>query len=98
MKLLTYSFQAFARELKAWSKSTHANILPLKGFIHFKQPGDDVGEAWIVTDWQPDGNILAYVQDNKVEDYRRLELVSIRYEPRPTRISVRQNLIRASRP
>lgn len=65
--------KALARELQVWADLDHENILKLIGFYIDE---DMLNAAWIITIWQPHGNVTAYIAATSPGLVRRLELVS----------------------
>lgn len=64
--------QRVARELKVWATLQHPNILPLSGFCL----SDDFTRAWLISPYESRGNICTYVEKEKPDLKRRIELVS----------------------
>lgn len=63
--------QALARETLVWSRLKHDNIIPLMGF-HLDIEGDAM---WLLSKWEPLGNVVGYLASNEVDQAARLQLV-----------------------
>ncbi|KAG8940983.1 hypothetical protein FRC04_004839 [Tulasnella sp. 424] len=50
-------YRRMLRELKIWVQLRHPGLLPLTGF-HID---DERSQAWLVSPWQPNGDLLAYL-------------------------------------
>ncbi|KAG8901767.1 hypothetical protein FRC00_004739 [Tulasnella sp. 408] len=58
------------RQLRIWVQLRHNGILPLLGF-HI----DDIrSEAWLISPWQPGGNLLSYLSKHETRIVNRLAL------------------------
>ncbi|KAG8963582.1 hypothetical protein FRC05_004591 [Tulasnella sp. 425] len=55
--LHSFALQRMLRELKIWVQLRHPGLLPLTGF-HID---DERSQAWLVSPWQPNGDLLAYL-------------------------------------
>lgn len=62
-----------ARELRVWHELRHPNILPLEAFYLDE---DSAMEAWIITLWQSNGNVMKYTASTGANEATRLKLVS----------------------
>lgn len=63
-----------------WSGLEHPNIVRLLGF-HLDMQDDVKGDAnrdvmWLVSRWEPFGNIVDYLSRNEVDELTKLQLVS----------------------
>ena len=58
MARLTLPPQSFAREVYAWSKLRHPNILPFLGYVFCP----DLGCPLIISEWMDHGNALSFVK------------------------------------
>lgn len=64
--------QALAREIRVWSGLQHPNISPLVGF-HLNAGHD---AAWLLSPWEPNGNISAYLKTTDPSVQEKLQFVS----------------------
>ena len=69
---MTRIYQQLARELKVWAGLLHPNILELVGFYL----SDNLDEAWLLSLYEPEGNLAEYIEKRRPDAGRRLELVS----------------------
>lgn len=60
-----------------WSKLQHPNIVALVGF--YLDLETDV--AWLLSPWEPFGNIVTYLGENDVDQATRLKLVRLSCTP-----------------
>ncbi|KAG8899610.1 hypothetical protein FRC00_001225 [Tulasnella sp. 408] len=65
------SFKSFVNELSLIATLSHRNIAPCVGFV------EDVrkGVAWIVSVWEPNGNIREFLQSGEWEIPERISLI-----------------------
>lgn len=56
----------------AWEKANHRNVVRLFGFYIDQKSFD---EAWLLSWWQDEGNILQYIERTNPDTQRKLELV-----------------------
>ncbi|KIO29608.1 hypothetical protein M407DRAFT_227403 [Tulasnella calospora MUT 4182] len=61
-----------AREIRVWSSLHHPNVLPLLGFFL----SDDRDIAWLVSSYQPHGNVTQYIRKVNPGVGRRLGLLA----------------------
>lgn len=59
--------------MRVWSTLDNANLLKLVGFFVEEK---DYTTLWVLTDWQPLGDIPTYVKNKNASSTKRLELVS----------------------
>lgn len=85
--LLTLVYQRLAREIRLWSTLNHRYILPFFGF-HLSAGLD---EAWLITPYEPSGNVNNYVRSTFVDDLERIRLVSEPLAEGPRRLTDRPN-------
>ncbi|KAG9001437.1 hypothetical protein FRB90_011606 [Tulasnella sp. 427] len=62
-----------ARELKVWAAAKHSNILPLLGF-HLDVT---LNNAWLISPYEPNGNIATYLARTQPDVTRRTALVPL---------------------
>lgn len=61
--------------MKIWGNMKHPNILPVIGF-HLDRHHTT---AWLISPWEDEGNLSAYVRRTKPDEKTRLQLVSVTY-------------------
>ncbi|EJD07094.1 kinase-like protein [Fomitiporia mediterranea MF3/22] len=61
----------FRREIRAWSKLSHPNVLPLAGYM-LEETGGLSRLPSLVSEWMENGNILEFVKSNRDCDINRL--------------------------
>lgn len=64
--------QALAREVRVWERVEHPNVLGLVGF-YSDQTNFDI--AWLLTEWQENGDVLVYIERTNANLEKRLQLV-----------------------
>ncbi|KIO18786.1 hypothetical protein M407DRAFT_83568, partial [Tulasnella calospora MUT 4182] len=64
--------QAFTREMLVWSSlEAHPGIAKFLGFYaDFKR-----SEAWLISPWEPNGNVSEFIEANNLEVPEKLSLV-----------------------
>ncbi|KAG8989277.1 hypothetical protein FRB90_002330 [Tulasnella sp. 427] len=72
VSLIVGDAQAFTREMLVWSSlDAHPGITRFLGFY----ATDDFSEAWLVSSWQPNGNVREFIQKNQLEVPEKLSLI-----------------------
>ena len=65
--------QQLARELKVWAGLLHPNILELVGFYL----SDTLETAWLLSPYEPEGNLANFLEKKRPSQGRKVELVSL---------------------
>ncbi|KAG8994478.1 hypothetical protein FRB90_000418 [Tulasnella sp. 427] len=64
--------RAFTKEMLIWSSlEAHPGIARFLGFY----AKDDFSEAWLISPWEPNGNVREFIQKNQLEVPEKLSLV-----------------------
>ncbi|KAG8994723.1 hypothetical protein FRB90_000362 [Tulasnella sp. 427] len=64
--------RAFTKEMLIWSSlEAHPGIARFLGFY----ARDDFSEAWLISPWEPNGNVREFIQKNQLEVPEKLSLV-----------------------
>ena len=71
VEVLTCNWQQLARELKVWAGLLHRNILELVGFYL----SDTLENAWLLSPYEPKGNLVEFMKKETPNQGRTLELV-----------------------
>lgn len=68
---MTFREQQLARELKVWAGLLHRNVLELVGFYL----SDTLENAWLLSPYEPKGNLAEFLKNENPDQERKLELV-----------------------